>query len=382
MTRDRVYLDHNASTPLRPQARAAVLETLDRVGNASAVHAEGRAARRVVEAARREVATLVGGSAERVVFTSGGSEGAAHLLAPGFKRRGRAAERLIVGAVEHSAVLAGGRFARADIAIAPATRDGVVALDGLEALLAADPRPALVAVMLANNETGIVQPVRAAAELVHAHGGALVCDAVQGPGKMSVDLDALGADALILSGHKLGAPQGVGAVVLAEGVEPVPLVTGGGQERRRRAGTENVSGIAGLGAAISALRDGLDGEIARVSALRDWMEGELATICPEAVVIGAAMPRLANTSSIALPGASAETAVIALDLAGIAIAAGAACSSGKVGPSHVLAAMGVDPVLARATIRVSLGWSTTKADLERFLAAFLQRREATRPRAA
>jgi cysteine desulfurase len=373
----RAYLDHNATASLRPEARVAVLEALDFFGNASSVHAEGRAARKLIEQARAEVAALVGAPAEGVVFTSGATEALAMALRPGFRGAcGRPAERLIAAKTEHAAVLAGGGFAPEDVALAPVNADGLVDL-------AADPRPALVALQLANNETGVIQPVAEAARLARVHGGALVCDAVQGPGRVPVDLSALGADALALSGHKLGAPQGVGALVLAPGAALGHHRPAGGQEGRRRGGTENLIGIAGFGAAARVVREHWPEEIARLTALRDWIEGEARTISRPAVVVGAGAPRLGNTICLAVPGVSAETTVIALDLAGVAVSAGAACSSGKLGASHVLAAMGLDGDVARSAIRVSLGWPTTRGEAERFVEVWREREERrSGPRAA
>jgi cysteine desulfurase len=380
----RAYLDCNATEPLRPEARAAVLAALDVLGNASSVHAEGRAARKLIEAARAEIAALVAAPADGVVFTSGATEALALALVPGFRSAGgRPAARLIAGATEHAAVLAGGGFAAQDVALAPVGRDGVVDLAALDALLAADPRPALVALQLANNETGVIQPVAEAARLARAHGGALVCDAVQGPGRLTLDIAALGADALALSGHKLGAPQGVGALVLAPGAALGERRPAGGQEGRRRGGTENLSGIAGFGAAARAVRERWPEEIARLTSLRDWIESEARTISRAAVVVGAGAPRLGNTICLARPGVSAETTVIAFDLAGVAVSAGAACSSGKLGASHVLAAMGLGDDVARSAVRVSLGWATTRGEAERFVEVWRER-EARRsgPRAA
>lgn len=371
MSDQRVYLDHNATSPLRPEAVEAVRTTLEIAGNPSSVHADGRAARRIVEEARRGVATLVGAAPANVVFTSSGSEGAATLLAPGFQARGRApATRLIVSAVEHSCVLSGGRFPAADVTICPVDSDGVVDLEALSRLLDADRRPALVALMAANNETGAIQPVAEAARVAHAHGGAIVCDAVQAVGKGAADLTALGVDALFLSGHKLGAPQGVGAIALAPETTLVPLMRGGAQENRNRAGTENLLGIAGLGAVARALALQGPHDIDRISTLRGFLEGSIRSICPTVVILSGSRPRLPNTSALLCPTWAGETAVIAFDLAGVSIATGSACASGKVAPSHVTRAMGLDPEAARSVIRISLGWSTSDRDVARFLEVF------------
>lgn len=351
-------------------------------GNASSVHAEGRAARALIEQARREVAALVGAAPERVTFTSGGSEGAAMLLAPGFRGAGRPpAERAIVSAVEHSCVLSGGRFPADLVSVCPVTPQGVVDLAALERLLAADGRPALVAIMAANNETGVVQPVERASDIARRFGASVLCDAVQALGKREIDVEAQSADALVLSGHKIGAPAGVGAIVLAAGAEPPPaLVRGGGQERKRRAGTENLAGIAGFGAAAAEVRTEMGAEISRIGSLRDWIERALRTMSPDAVILGGGADRLPNTSCFAVRGLSGETAVIACDLAGVSVATGSACASGKVTPSHVLTAMGLAPELARAALRVSLGWSSQAADAERFVAVLAKHRDTVRAR--
>lgn len=367
----RVYLDHNATAPMRPEAREAVLAAMALAGNASAVHGEGRAARRVIETAREAVARLTGAEAKHVTFTSGGSEAAASLLVPGFKgRRAGPARTLIVSAVEHSCVLSGGRFAPADVHVCPVDAAGRIDLGALETLLGTVPGPALVAVMAANNETGVVQPIGEVRRLAEAHGASLVVDAVQALGKMPVDIATLGADALFVSGHKIGAPQGVGAIVRAgDDVGFDRLVTGGGQEMRWRAGTENLTGIAGFGAAATAVLDKMSQEIAEMADLRGWMEAEIATISRASEVIGLQADRLANTSLTVHPGLDGETTMIALDLAGVAVSTGSACTSGKVAPSHVLAAMGLAADKAKSAIRVSLGWSTTRADVERFTVA-------------
>lgn len=367
----RVYLDHNATTPLRPEARSAMVAALTAGGNASAVHGEGRAARRVIEEARQSVAAMTGADPRCVTFTSGGSEAAATLLAPDFA--GVAAKgpfaRLIVSAVEHSCVLAGGRFATEAIEVCPVTTDGVIDLGALDALLAGG-APALVAVMAANNETGVIQPVAAVAALCRAHGAALVVDAVQALGKLSLDVAALGCDALFVSAHKIGGPAGVGAIITSsEAVTFPPLVRGGGQEGRRRAGTENLAGIAGFGAAAKAVA-AESGESARLAGLRDRLEAGLVALAPGVQVVGATADRLPNTSLTLHPGREGETLTIALDLAGMAVSTGSACSSGKVAPSHVLAAMGISPREARSALRISLGWTTTAAEIDLFLAAY------------
>jgi cysteine desulfurase len=364
VTSRETYLDWNATAPLRPEAAAAVTEALALCGNPSSVHRRGRAARQRVEAARESVAALVGAPADGVTFTSGGTE-ANHLAILG---SGRA--RVLVSAVEHSSVLQ----AAPDAERVPVDRNGIVNLAALSGMLAADARPALVSVMLANNETGTIQPAREIADLAHAQGALFHCDAIQAAGKTSLSLAAIGADFVTLSAHKIGGPTGIGAVISA-GPELTALQRGGGQERNRRAGTENFCGIAGFAAAARAADPA---EYDRVRDLRDRLEAAL----PEAIVIGADAPRLPNTSALAMPGVSAETQVIAFDLDGVMISAGAACSSGKVGPSHVLAAMGLAPAIADATIRVSLGWSTTAAEIGHFIDAWTALYRRTRARAA
>jgi cysteine desulfurase len=361
-----VYLDWSASARLRPQAQAAVASALAVGGNPSSVHGAGRAARRLVEEAREQVAALVGVSARDVVFTSGGTEANMLALSPSL------GDTLLVSAIEHPSVLGGGRFARAEPV--PVQGDGTVDLAALDAMLAGRRRP-LVSLMLANNETGVIQPVAEAAARVHAAGGLLHVDAVQGPGRIACDFAALGADLMTLSAHKLGGPQGVGALIRRDGLPLDPLITGGGQERGARGGTENVAGIAGFGAAAEAARASLAAEAGRMRALRDRLEAGLAAIAPEAVVFGAGTGRLPNTTLFGVPGLKAETTVIAFDLEGVAVSSGAACSSGKVTPSHVLAAMGVAPDLARSAVRVSLGYSTSDDDVGTFLNAWAKLKE-------
>jgi len=365
MTTERAYLDWNATAPLRPQARAAMVEALDAIGNPSSVHAEGRAARGIVEAARERVAVLVGAEPRHVVFTAGGTE--ANMLALSPKTGGRW-QRLLASAIEHPSVRSGGRFAAVEeLAV---TAAGLIDLADLAHRLAAGP-PALVSIMLANNETGVVQPVAEAARLAHEAGSLLHVDAVQAAGRIPCDINALGADLLTLSGHKIGGPKGAGALVKRAPLQLDPLVTGGGQERGERAGTENVAAIAGFGAAAGAAEADLAAESARVRALRDRLEAGLRAATPDLIIFGTDAERLPNTTLFGLEGMKAETAIILFDLAGVAVSSGAACSSGKVQPSHVLKAMGVAPALARSAVRVSLGPTTTEDDIERFLTAWI-----------
>ncbi len=371
----RLYFDWNASAPLRDEARQAVLRALELTGNASSVHAEGRAARALIEAARTEVARLVGAEARNVTFTSGATEANTLALTPALETAGdkRRRDRLLVSAIEHPSVLCGGRFDAAAVEHIPVNGDGVVDLAALRRALARCERP-LVSLMLANNETGVVQPVREAAEIVHAANGLLHVDAVQAPGRIGCDMAALGADLMTLSAHKLGGPQGAGALIRQSSVFgdihiAEPLIKGGGQERATRAGTESVAAIAGLGAAALAAQQA---DAAHMAKLRDALEAGLKATTPEVVIFGEGALRLPNTTLFAVPGIKAETALIAFDLDGIAVSSGSACSSGKVQASHVLAAMGVSPALARGAVRVSLGRTSTAADVERFLGTWIK----------
>lgn len=361
MQQPRLYLDHNATSPLRPVAAAAMVAALRLSGNASSIHAEGRAARAVIEEAREKLAALVGAKAKNVVFTSGGTEAACLALTPALGRAGVAPPgRLLLGASEHACVLNGHRFDKAAASVIGVQPDGVIDLAALDAALAQG-GPALVALQGANNETGVIQPVAEAAALVHAAGGLLVCDAVQLAGRMPCTINALGADVLIVSAHKFGGPKGTGALVFASDCLQLasPLLRGGGQERGLRAGTENIAAIAGFGAAAAEAAAGLSGEAERLAGLRAVIEADIDRAVPGACFLCHNALRLPNTVAFSVPGVSAETLLIALDLAGVAVSSGSACSSGKVATSHVLTAMGVAPELARGAVRVSLGWSTT-----------------------
>jgi cysteine desulfurase len=385
------YLDANATEPLRPAARAAVLAALELVGNPSSVHGAGRAVRRVVEGARTSLAACFGGRAEDLVFTSGATEAnalAVHALGGALGGAlgrasgaalggdgGSARRRVIIGATEHDAV----RAAAPDAVVLPVDREGVADLDALAGLLR-DGGPALVCLMLANNETGTLQPIAQAAALCRRHGARLHVDAVQAAGRIPVDLAALGAHGLAVSSHKLGGPMGAGALLLAPEVSAITaLIRGGGQERGRRGGTPPVPAIAGFAAAASAdpPEPTARCDPPALAALRDAIER--IAVDAGALVCGGGAPRLANTTCLALPGVRADAQVIALDLDGIAVSAGAACSSGKVTASHVLAAMGLG-ALAGQAIRVSLPWNATLADVAAFAAAYP--RMAARLRAA
>jgi cysteine desulfurase len=372
---DRIYLDWNATAPLREAARAAMLAALDRLGNPSSVHAEGRAARHLVETAREQVAALVGADARNVIFTSGGTEANALALSPAIERPGHKEPfaRLLVSAIEHPSVRGGGRFAQDSVEEIAVTGDGIVDLADLARRLGKPGEgPTLVSIMHANNETGVLQPIAAAADLVHAAGGLLHVDAVQTAGRIRGDIQTLQADLLTISSHKIGGPQGAGALVKASEALHFadPLLKGGGQERGSRAGTENVAAIAGFGAAAREAAEGLAAEAERVRALREQLEAGLRDIAGETIVFGATTERLPNTTLVAVPGQKAETALIALDLAGIAASSGAACSSGKVTASHVLKAMGVAPTLAAGAVRLSIGRNTTETEIGAVLIAW------------
>ena len=348
-----VYMDANATTPPCAPAQAALEAALRVVGNPSSVHGFGRAARALVDRARVQVAHLVGAKPESVIFVSGGTEANNLALAS------RAERPLIVSGIEHDSVLKPAQIAGARVL--RTQRDGQVDLDDLAAALCEAGRPAFVSIMLANNETGVIQPVRAAADLVHEAGGLLHCDASQAPGRIALDLSELGADLLTLSAHKMGGVLGAGALVLKGDLAIRPLLIGGGQEKYRRAGTENMPAIAAFGAAAEDA--GASARSARVAGLRDRLEMKLAEF-GNVSILGSDAPRLPNTSCIAVAGKSSETLVMALDLAGYAISAGAACSSGKVRPSHVALAMGYGEEVARSAIRVSLGWWNSEAEID------------------
>jgi cysteine desulfurase len=350
-----VYLDHNATTPLRPQAIGAMREAMQCLGNPSSVHRHGRLARRLVEEAREQVAELIGSDPANVVFTGSGTETNALAL------RGTGRLRVLVSAVEHASVLQ----ALGSAEIIPVDTDGIVRLDALAAMLEASEEPALVSVMLANNETGVLQPLPDIVVSARRHGALVHCDAVQAVGKITVDFRTLGVHLLSLSAHKLGGPAGIGALVVDPRVPLTPLMRGGGQERGRRAGSENVIGIVGFGAAAK-IAGGL-GDSARLAELRDGLERRIRAISPSVRLFGAGAERLPNTTCVEMPGIAGETQVIAFDLAGISLSAGSACSSGKVAASHVLKAMGLDEDIARTAVRVSMGWTTHAADVDRFI---------------
>ncbi|WOF73621.1 cysteine desulfurase family protein [Parvibaculaceae bacterium PLY_AMNH_Bact1] len=387
MTGERTYLDYNATAPMRPEAYEAVCAAMDGIGNASSVHKEGRDARALVETARQSVARLVGVEPDCVTFTSGGTE-ANHLAFRQAAERG--ATSILYSAVEHPSVAEAAKLASSEADV-PATEilvddEGRVSLAALKGLLDSGGDRPFVSVMAANNETGVLQPLKEIADLVHEQGGILHTDAIQIAGKASFDMKATGADMATLSAHKIGGPLGVGAFVLAEDAHVAARQTGGGQERGRRSGTENVSGIAGFGVAAS-LAASLEA-MNKIQGLRDRLETSLQASVPDVEFFSSAVERLPNTSCLSAPGLKAETLLMQLDLAGLAVSAGSACSSGKVARSHVLDAMGIDEDLAGGAVRVSLGWKTTEQDIEKFCSAWIKavqmskRTSSTGPRLA
>ncbi len=359
----RAYLDHNATSPLRPAAKAAMLAAMDLCGNASSVHAEGRAARRLLDDSREAIARAVGVIAPMVLLTSGGSE------ANNLALKGTNVERILVSGIEHPSVLQSAKASGLPVELIPVNGNGIVSLEALETLLKGP--KALISVMLANNETGVVLPIREIVALARDHGTLVHTDAVQALGKISVNLGLLGVDMMTVSAHKLGGPLGAGALVVRDGLPLRPQIDGGGQELRRRAGTENLVAVAGFAAAASE-------KMINIKPLRDHLEAELE----DAMIFATAAERLPNTTCFAVPGMNAETLLMAFDLDGVAVSSGSACSSGKVARSHVLAAMGVSPEISRAAIRVSLGWNTTEADIEKFSAAWRRIRARHKAREA
>ena len=382
------YLDHNATSPLRPEALSAMTYALAIGGNPSSIHARGRAARAIVEEAREKVAALANAPAANVIFTSGATEsnnlalfGAVEGSVEGDASR---ITRLFVSSIEHSSVLATAtklaeRFPWLRVAILPVTAGGVIDLEALRVALREGKGRALVAVMTANNETGVVQPIAEVSRLVREADALLLVDAVPAAGKTA--LDFAHCDYMTLSAHKLGGPQGVGALLVADGVPLAPQLVGGGQQRGLRAGCENLSGIAGFSAAVRGLEDG-EGERARIAHLRDHFEAALKLAASETVFFGVTSPRLCSTSCFAIPGCSAETALIGLDLDGVMMSSGSTCSSGKVAISHVLSAMGVEEKLAACALRASFGWNSTMEDVNAAVASLMKLRERVRGKEA
>lgn len=354
---DTLYFDHNATTPLKPEAKDAMLSVLDMAGNASAVHKSGRQARRRLEEARINLGCLVNADSRAViVFTSGATEANNTVL------KGCGAERFIVSAVEHPSVL----NARKDADLIPVDKNGIVDLEKLEEMLSSIDCMTLVSVMLANNETGVIQPVKQVVELARKYGALVHTDAVQAIGRIPVDIQDLGVDYMTISSHKMGGPQGVGALVLANCVKVAPLLHGGAQEKSMRAGTENLAGIVGFGKTAELASVDIE-DYQKLGALRDHIEQTITDVCPKIKILGKDSPRLCNTTLFTLEGVPSENQLLALDTAGIEVSNGSACASGTVKTSHVLEAMGLDPKEAQSAIRISLGWNTTKEDVEAFL---------------
>jgi cysteine desulfurase len=359
----RTYLDHNATSPLRPSVKVAMLAAMDHGGNASSVHAEGRAARKIMDNAREAIAYKLGCLPQMITVTGGGTE------ANNMALRGVGVERILVSAIEHPSVLAAAKASGKPVEIIPVNDQGGVDVVALDKMLVGT--KALVSIMLANNETGVLQDMAAIAPRISATGHLLHIDAVQAFGKIPVNFGLLGCDMLTIGAHKAGGPTGIGALVIRDGLVVEPLLQGGGQELRRRAGTENIPAIAGFGALAAEL-------LLDQSKLRDQLESALAG----ATIFSAKAPRLSNTSCLALPGLKAESLLMNYDLEGIAVSSGSACSSGKVQQSHVLAAMDVAPSLAQGTIRVSLGWNTTEQDITHFIAVTEKLRTRAKAKAA
>ncbi len=385
----RSYLDWNATAPLRPEAHEAMIAAFALPGNPSSVHAEGRAARALVEKAREQIAALVGAEPRRVVFTSGGTEANVTALSPSVGLGDRKpTTHLAMSATEHACVRDGHRFAADTVSILPVDQRGLVSVEGLRERLGALRGVAtgrtLVSVHMANNETGVVQPIAELALVCREMDALLHVDAVQAAGKIAIDMTTLGADLLTLSAHKLGGPKGVGALVFGSDRVEIRdrLLVGGGQERGARAGTENVAGIVGFGAAAQAAAAELSVQAIRQQGLRDRLEGALAAIAPDAIFAGAGAPRLPNTTCVLTPGLKAESALILMDLAGVSVSSGSACSSGKIKPSHVLSAMGFEPALAESALRISLGRETGDADIEVCAAAYAKAQAAAPGRKA
>ena len=380
MTR-RVYLDHNATVPIRPEVLDTMSEVLQIGGNASSVHAEGRKARQFLEVARENIATFVDGETGGVIFTGGGTE-ACNLALQTRKAPKGVIRRILVSSIEHAAVLAplDDLTENEDISIThlPVSEQAVVDLKALSTALE-DPSPALVVVMAANNETGVIQPIAEIGAMVRSHGSLFFCDAIQAAGKIPLSMKGMNIDILSLSAHKIGGAAGVGALVVRDGIVLKPLLRGGGQELRRRAGTENLAGCVGFGLAARLAMQGLS-SYSNLSTLRDDLESQLADSFPEISIFAEGTHRLPNTSCFALPDMRAETMVMSLDLAGIAVSSGAACSSGKVTRSHVLEAMGVKHNLLEGTIRISLGHTNTVSDIHQLISALKSHVDISQPK--
>ncbi|WP_262695303.1 cysteine desulfurase family protein [Kordiimonas aquimaris] len=360
-----IYIDYNATAPIRENVITVVADTMRIYGNPSSVHAAGRKARGIVEEARAKVAALVAARTRDVTFCSGGTEANNAVI------KGSGSASVIVSAIEHDSGLAAAKQANIPCFVAPVDENGVIDLEKLQLILADAPKPALVSVMLVNNETGVIQPVAETAALTHEYGGRMHTDAVQAAGKLTINFGELGVDYLTLSSHKIGGPQGVGAIVTSSTAPLRPMIVGGGQELGRRSGTENVAGIAGFGvAAIETLEETGNAEF--LSGLRDRFEEAVAALNSDAIIVGANAARVANTSCVAMPGVRGETQTMHFDLKGICLSSGSACSSGKVKVSHVLSAMGFDDGVAEASIRVSLGRLTKESDIDALIDAWTE----------
>ncbi len=371
-----IYLDYNATAPVLPEVKQAVLDAMDCTGNPSSVHSAGRQAKKIIEDARVKVAALVGARARDVVFTSGGTEANNLVL------KGTPAASIITSTIEHDCILAGAKSSGKPVYLVPVTNSGVVDLISLAEILAKAEKPALVSIMLANNEMGAIQPMTEVSQISKEYGAFVHTDAVQAAGKMNIDRDALGVDYLTLSGHKFGGPKGVGALILTPTAPLSAEIVGGGQELGRRSGTENVASIAGFGVAAIAAFDNIT-QMERIEKMRDHLEIAISQKADDAIVVGKACPdRLANTSCIIMPHTSGETQVMHMDLNNICISSGSACSSGKVKVSHVMTALGFDANKASNSIRISLGLGTTETDIEQFLSAWFDLYDRTQKRHA
>lgn len=357
----RIYLDYNATCPIFPESITAAANAMAQTGNASSIHADGRTARKIVEDARGEVAKIANVRGAQVIFNSGATEGNNTILS-GYRDK-----TVFVSAVEHPSVLEPAPHAQ----LIPVTKDGIVDLAKLEMMLDAS-APALVCVQLVNSETGVIQPVADIARLAKSKGAMIHCDAVQAAGRIAIDFKSLGVDYLTLSAHKFGGPQGIGALIFREGLQIPKFLRGGGQEKRQRAGTENVAAIAGFAAAAIRALENLDSYQTRCKALQSRLESALKSVARDLIVVSESAPRVANTTNVILPGASAETQLMAMDLEGASVSSGSACSSGTFKPSHVLAAMGHSPEEARSALRFSIGWATTDADIDEAVAAYVR----------
>lgn len=353
---NKIYLDYNATAPIRPEVLDLVTTIMGEVGNASSVHEFGRRARKYVEDARAQVAALCTVTPEQVIFTSGATESINTVLC-GYRDK-----RVLISAIEHPAVIAAAPHAE----IIPVTGDGLVDLDAYKKILTDGEPPALVSIMLVNSEIGVIQPVAEMAALAHEHGALFHTDAVQGAGRLDINMHTLDADFMSLSAHKMSGPQGVGAIISREGIELSKFMLGGGQEKNCRAGTHNTAGIAGMGLAAELALKHMP-HYKEIQKLRDYLESEIHKISNKAIIYGENAPRVGNTSNIGLPSVPAQTQMMMLDLDRIAVSSGSACSSGSFKPSHVLTAMGVKEDAAKSALRISMGWATTAADVDAFL---------------